>query len=166
MPRVVIFGNSGSGKSTLAQRLVHATGSALLDLDTLAWNPTLPPMRRELRESTQQIAAFMDANPDWVIEGCYADLLAVLARRCTELLFLNPGTQACIENARARPWEPHKYPSHEAQDANLEMLIGWIADYETRRDEFSLQAHRALFDAFPGTKREFRSRDEVAAFRR
>lgn len=53
-----------------------------------------------------------------------------------------------------RPWEPHKYPSKEAQDANLEMLIGWIAEYETRTDTFSLAAHRALFDRFTGDKIE------------
>ena len=106
----------------------------------------------------------MEANDRWVIEGCYSDLLESPLPRCTRLVFLNPGIEACIQNARARPWEPHKYASKEAQDANLEMLLGWIRDYETRRDVFSLAAHRALFDDFAGAKIELTSRDAVTAF--
>ena len=30
---------------------------------------------------------------------------------------------ACIANAKQRSWEPHKYASKEAQDANLELLM-------------------------------------------
>jgi len=70
---------------------------------------------------------------------------------------LNPGVDACIRNASARPWEPHKYATREAQDANLPMLIDWIRAYATRTDEFSLAAHRALFDAYAGAKRELTS---------
>ena len=33
-----------------------------------------------------------------------------------------------IPSLAARPWEPHKYPSKEAQDANLALLIGWIRE--------------------------------------
>ena len=99
-----------------------------------------------------------------MVEGCYADLLALVLPSCTQLVFLNPGVDACVANARARPWEPHKYATKEAQDANLDMLIGWIRDYATRGDEFSLAAHRALFDAFTGDKVELASRDAIAAF--
>ena len=61
-----------------------------------------------------------------MIEGCYGDLIAAVLPRTTRLVFLNPGVDACIANCRARPWEPHKYASKEAQDANLAMLIGWV----------------------------------------
>jgi adenylate kinase family enzyme len=166
MARQVIFGNSGSGKSTLALRLARAGGVVHLDLDTLAWEPTTPPRRREIAESARGIVGFMARHDAWVIEGCYADLFDAPLGRCTRLVFLNPGVEACIANARLRPWEPHKYASKEAQDANLEMLIGWIRDYETRRDEFSLIAHRALFDQFAGEKIELTSREAIAAFDR
>jgi adenylate kinase family enzyme len=165
MRRYVIFGNSGSGKSTLASRLVRDHGGAHLDLDTLAWQATSPPRRRAASDSAREIAAFMAAHDAWVIEGCYADLLAAPLARCTQLLFLNPGTDACVANARLRPWEPHKYASREAQDANLEMLVGWIRDYERRGDELSWSAHRALFDGFAGAKRELVTREEIAAYR-
>lgn len=164
MRRYVIFGNSGSGKSTLALRLAHAGGLAHLDLDTLAWEPTTPPRRRALAKSAREIVVFLAENDDWVIEGCYSDLFEAPLGRCTRLVFLNPGTEVCVANARLRPWEPHKYASREAQDANLEMLIGWIRDYEARRDVFSLSAHRALFDGFAGEKVELTSQEAIAAF--
>jgi hypothetical protein len=51
-----------------------------------------------------------------------------------------------------------------AQDANLEMLLAWIRDYQARTDMFSLSAHRALFHGFPGEKIELVSREAIAAF--
>ncbi|HEX8793119.1 MAG TPA: hypothetical protein VF765_19380 [Polyangiaceae bacterium] len=164
MSRSLILGNSGSGKSTLALRLAATHALPHLDLDTLAWLPTTPPARRPLDESTREIASFLASEDRWAIEGCYADLLAVPMPRCTRLLFLNPGVEACIANARARPWEPQKYESKEAQDANLQMLIGWIRDYDTRDDVFGLKAHRALFDRFTGDKQELTSREAIARY--
>jgi len=166
MPRYLLLGNSGSGKSTLATRLAARDRLPHLDLDTLAWLPEVPPRRRPLEDSVRDIRAFTEANADWVIEGCYADLLAVLATPSTTLAFLNPGIDACIANARQRAWEPHKYESKAAQDANLEMLVAWIRGYSTRTDELSLTAHRALFDGFAGDKIELTSRAAIAAFRR
>jgi adenylate kinase family enzyme len=159
--RIVILGNSGAGKSTLAARLARQYQLAHLDLDTLAWLPTEPPERAPLSDSIAQLERFIRANECWVIEGCYADLLAAAAARSTLLVFLNPGVDVCVAHCRARPWEPHKYPSQQAQDANLEMLVAWVRDYETRQDEFSLASHRALYDAFGGNKRELAAGDEL-----
>jgi adenylate kinase family enzyme len=162
--RYVVFGNSGSGKSTLAARLARVHALRHLDLDTLAWLPTSPPRRRALVDSTRDIASFADAHDGWSIEGCYADLVDATLARCTRLVFLNPGVEACIANARLRPWEPHKYASKASQDANLAMLVEWIRAYETRRDEFSLASHRAIFERFGGDKIELASREDIAAF--
>lgn len=159
MQRILIFGNSGAGKSTLAKKLSQAQGLAHLDLDTLAWLPRTPPTRRPLGESRDEIQNFISKHAGWVVEGCYADLLDIVAPHCSEMIFLNPGIEVCVKNCRSRPWEPHKYPSKEAQDANLAMLIRWVGDYATRKDEFSLSAHRRLFDAFRGTKSERTSLD-------
>ena len=163
LKRVVVFGNSGSGKSTYAKRLAAAGGCPHLDLDTIAWEPeAATPTRRSLEASRPDILAFVESTNDWVIEGCYADLLAVALDHATDLVFLNPGAETCVENARNRPWEPHKYATPEAQDANLGMLIDWIKAYDQRTDEFSHVAHRRLFDGFSGQKLEFLSnaRDE------
>jgi len=157
MDKIVIFGNSGSGKSTLAKSLSSERRLSHLDLDVLAWLDTLPPQRRSLSDSLQDINNFTQQHPAWVVEGCYADLLSVVIEHASEIIFLNPGIDTCIANCRNRPWEPHKYPSQQAQDANLEMLIDWVRDYASRDDEFSLPAHRRLFDEFAGKKRELTS---------
>ncbi|HXR98841.1 MAG TPA: hypothetical protein VN709_13450 [Terriglobales bacterium] len=162
--RIVIIGNSGSGKSTLAMRLTRTRGLAHLDLDTLAWEPVMPPLRRPLGDSAREIDAFAVTNPGWVIEGCYADLVTVVLPLCTLLIFLNPGVEACVQNARARPWEPHKYPSKAAQDANLDTLISWVHEYGRRADVFSLAAHRSLYDGFDRDKIEFTSLEEAASW--
>jgi len=154
---IVIFGNSGSGKSTYARELVQETGLEYLDLDTLAWQKGAPTSRRPVADSLQDLEAFMDGHSAWVIEGCYSSLLGAALSRCSQLIFLNPGTQQCVENCIARPWEPHKYESAEEQDKNLKMLIDWVQSYESRADEFSLQAHRRLFDGFEGDKVEYDS---------
>ncbi len=154
MRKLLIFGNSGSGKSTLAKAICREHSLAHLDLDTIAWLAQTPPTRREISESKIAIERFVADHRGWVIEGCYADLLEVVTPFCSEMIFLNPGIDACIENCRSRPWEPHKYPSKEAQDANLEMLIRWVREYATRTDEFSLFAHRRVFDNFAGRKSE------------
>jgi adenylate kinase family enzyme len=164
MARYVVVGNSGAGKSTLAKRLARAGDLPHLDLDTLAWQPDLPPRRRPIEDSEPEILAFMTAHDSWVIEGCYADLLALALPRCSRLVLLDPGIEACVANARARPWEPHKYPTKAAQDANLDMLIQWIRDYWTRDDLFSWAAHRALFNSFAGDKLILTSREAIAAF--
>ena len=150
--RVLLFGNSGSGKSTYAKYLSETYGLAHLDLDTLAWLPTTPPQRQPIAESAVAINKFVDTHPTWVIEGCYTDLLAVAAERATEAIWMNLAIEDCVANAQARPWEPHKYASKEAQDSNLPMLIDWIRQYASRTDTFSLIAHRDFYNSFTGSK--------------
>ncbi|MEN7341394.1 MAG: AAA family ATPase [Pseudomonadota bacterium] len=152
--RAVIFGNSGSGKSTLAKAIGEVSNSDILDLDTVAWAAAAPPVRRPLTDSQELMREFMQSTEDWVIEGCYGDLIEFAMTQATHAVFLNPGVATCIDNARNRPWEPHKYESREAQDANLAMLTAWIDDYVHRGDEFSLRRHQSLFDGFAGHKRE------------
>lgn len=89
-----------------------------------------------------------------MVEGCYADLAAVALEHGPCLVFLNPGVDACVRHCVARPWEPHKYATKEEQEANLPMLLEWVRGYETRGDECSLAAHRALFEAYGGPKIE------------
>ncbi|MFK7828359.1 MAG: AAA family ATPase [Congregibacter sp.] len=155
--KVVVLGNSASGKSTLARKLCTQESLAHLDLDNLAWQALSPgssvPLRRNLDESGTEILSFMATHRNWVIEGCYADLLAVATPEATELIYLTIPVEICVDNARKRPWEPHKYASKEDQDKNLNMLIDWIRAYETREDTFSESAHQQLYAAFPGDKR-------------
>lgn len=154
MHRIIIFGNSGAGKSTLAKALAERHALVHLDLDRIAWQATEPPTRAPLEQTATEIAAFTQAHASWVMEGCYADLLALAAANCSLMIFLNPSVEACQAHCRARPWEAHKYASKAAQDENLSMLLEWVAQYRTRSDAFSLLRHRALFDQHRGRKFE------------
>tara|TARA_R110002072_G_C7839268_1_gene524828 strand:- start:274 stop:753 length:480 start_codon:yes stop_codon:yes gene_type:complete len=149
---IVIFGNSGSGKSTLAKRLCSSEDLSHLDLDTLAWKPTSPPERAPVEDSKLEILDFLDSNRNWVIEGCYSDLVEIVLPFSNEIIFMNLPVELCIENARSRPWEPHKYESKQAQDSNLKMLIGWISQYSERTDTFSALAHTRLYEQYSGEK--------------
>ena len=61
---------------------------------------------------------------------------------------MNVPVEQCITNAQARPWEPHKYESKEAQDANLDMRLNWIKEYTEREDTFSETAHKRFYDVY------------------
>jgi len=154
MERVVIIGNSGSGKTTLARKVSDALGCARLDLDSVAWIEARAPTRESYENSCSAIDRFMDSHERWVIEGCYATLIAHAARRADSLYFLNIGIDACVRNCRSRPWEPGKYATQAAQDAFLPELIKWVRTYRDRDDEFSWEEHKSVFDSFLGNKRE------------
>ncbi len=152
--RLLLLGNSGSGKSFWARRLAQRHGLEHLDLDILVWEQGLIASPRPPEEVEEDLERFVSSREAWVVEGCYEGLIASALPRCTELLFLNPGLEACLENARRRPWEPHKYAREEDQRRMLPMLLGWVAAHYIREDAWSYAAHRRVFDAFAGPKRE------------
>jgi adenylate kinase family enzyme len=152
--RIIIYGNAGSGKTTMARALALTYDIPRLCLDQIAWG-SVTAVRRPLPESIALLEEFIATHPDWVIEGCYGDLVEVALPHCTELHFLNPGTEACIRNSRNRPWDPEYCDSPEQQQSFLEPLIKFIREYETRQDEYSLARHRAIFEAFKGPKQEY-----------
>lgn len=152
--RVILLGNAGAGKTTLARKLLAKEPAALLALDEVAFAEG--PQRRPLAESVAAVRQFIARNDSWVIEGCYADIIEAILADCDELIFLDPGVEACVAHCRARPWEPEKFSSRQEQDAHLETLIEWVRSYEVRADEYGRRAHQALYDAFAGYKREFK----------
>ena len=154
--RLAILGNSGSGKSTLARWAAGRTGAPYLDLDTVAWEPGQLAVPRDAAAARADVVAFCSTHDDWVVEGCYASLIAAALSAAPRLVLLDPGVQACLANCRARDWEPHKFPSREAQDAHLASLLDWVGAYYTRQGDMSLAAHRSLFDGYAGAKAELR----------
>jgi len=153
--KIIILGNSSSGKSSLAQRIAEIDQIPCLDLDNIAWESGLTPQRRSLDDVCADIFNFTQSNSHWIIEGCYGNLIAPVSDYGNKLIFLNPNIDVCLHNCRQRPWESHKYDSLEAQNANLDMLMTWIKEYPHRDDEFSLSAHRQIFDTFEGEKVEY-----------
>ena len=162
--RIAIIGNSGSGKSTLARELARTADVAVLELDSIVWEPGEIAVQRDRGSIEADLRSFLAANTNWIVEGCYAELVAALLPSCTELIFLNPGEAVCLERNCKRPWERHKYESADAQASMLDALLDWVRGYYTRDDEWSLQAHRRIFDSHTGRKREIRAAvDDTAA---
>ena len=161
--RLLIIGNSGSGKSTLAKQLSAQHKLAHLDLDSIVWEPEKIALQRAMADVRQDLDQFIEQHPAWVIEGCYAELIAAALPHCSHLLFLNPGLEACLANNRRRPWEPHKYASAAEQDRMLSNLQAWVESYYRREDAWSYRAHRRLFDQFDGNKQELQQLQPIAS---
>ncbi|WGV23308.1 shikimate kinase [Halotia branconii] len=154
MHRILIFGNSGSGKSTLANKLGKDLEIPILDLDTIVWEPNQIAIRRSHADAAKDLQDFIDNNISWIIEGCYSTLIEIAIAFSTEIYFLNPGINKCLENNRNRPWEPHKFKSAEEQAQTFEFLQNWIQQYEERDDEFGYLSHRSIFNQYNGQKYE------------
>jgi adenylate kinase family enzyme len=145
----------------MSVRLIGDANIPRLSLDDVAWDEGAT--RKPLEKSLRLLYLFLDANDQWIIEGCYSDLVEAALPRCTELRFLNPGVKTCVAHCRCRPWEPSKFPSAEQQNAMLGQLIEWVKEYETRNDEYGLRRHRRIFGNFSGPKREYKSTAEYEA---
>lgn len=132
--KLVIFGNSGSGKSTLARALAARHALAHLDLDSIVWEPQRVAVARAPDAVRADLDAFVHAHARWAVEGCYGEWVVHAATQADELVFLNPGIEACLAHNRRRAWEPHEYRSRAAQDSTLACSThcrrGWRA---TRR---------------------------------
>lgn len=150
--KIAIVGNSGSGKSTLAKILANEDAFVTLDLDTIAWEPNQIAVPREMNAQLTDVQSFCAANDAWVIEGCYASLIAASLSFEPYLVVLDPGCEQCLANCNSRPWEAHKYASKDEQDSKLEYLLQWVRAYYTRSDDMSLTAHRNVFDTYTGPK--------------
>ena len=158
--RLILLGNAGAGKSTMALRMIGDMPIPRLSLDQIAWDEG--PKRRSLEISLRLLNEFIESNKEWVIEGCYSDLVEAALPHCTELRFLNPGIEVCVAHCHRRPWEPEKFSSPKDQAAMLAQLVHWVRQYETREDEYGLKRHRQVFDCFPGRKREYTSVDSYS----
>ncbi|MCT0199624.1 hypothetical protein KQ313_08040 [Synechococcus sp. CS-1325] len=150
---IIILGNAGAGKSTLSRSIIATRPAAELSLDEVAFHGSTE--RRPLQDSIEDVKHWISSHDRWIIEGCYSDIIEPVLIFCDELIFLNPGVDACVAHCRKRPWEPEKFGSRREQDENLDNLIQWVRSYETRADEYGLSRHRALYESFHGIKSEF-----------
>src|SRR5262252_7680882 len=158
--RLILLGNAGAGKSTMARRLIGEAPIPRLSLDQIAWDEG--PKRKRLEESLRILMEFIQSNEQWIIEGCYSDLVEAALPYCTELRFLNPGIDVCVAHCHRRPWEPDKFSSPKDQEAMLAHLVQWVGEYETRNDDYGLKRHRQIFERFHGPKREYTSVDSYS----
>lgn len=151
--KVAIIGNSGSGKSRLAQAIAGERRWSVLDLDTVAWEPQKVAVPRAEADAQRDVETFCAVHGDWIVEGCYAELIAISLCHSPLLVFVNPGMEQCLENCRRRPWEAHKFRSKAEQDERLAFLLTWVREYYVRDGSLSLRAHQVLFEGYLGPKR-------------
>lgn len=147
-----VLGNSGSGKSSLARWLGARLELAVLDLDTVAFEPDRIAEPRPVALARADVRAFCGGHEGWIVEGCYAELIEVALEFAPRLLLLDPGEARCLANCRSRPHEPHKYASRAEQDARLEFLLDWVRAYYHRDGSLSLAGHLACFEAYAGPR--------------
>jgi len=145
--RVAIMGNECSGKTTFAAELAQEAAVTILDLETIIWE-TNRTERRAAPLVHAELRRFCEGNDSWIVEGCYGDLIAVALEWRPQLVFMNPGEAACLQNCRKRPWEP---------DDKRESLLARVSDYYRRRDSTSLHWHRHIYHDYAGPKREISS---------
>ena len=120
--KILVYGNSGSGKSRYARALAAQYGLSHLDLDSIVWEPRNIAAQLDPQSTASSLMEFVSTHRLWVIEGCYGELVESATAHCTELVFLNPGREACTANNLRRPREPHKYASLEQQNSMLATL--------------------------------------------
>lgn len=151
--KMILLGNAGAGKSTLSRLMIAKRPAHRLSLDEVAFCGDTT--RRPLQDSVEDARRWISSHSSWIIEGCYSDIIEPILAYCDELIFLNPGIEACVAHCRSRPWEPEKFSSPQEQDENLDNLIEWVRSYEKRSDDYGLSRHRALYESFHGKKFEF-----------
>ena len=151
--RVAIIGNSGSGKSTLAGQLSAGQMVHTLDLDPIVWEPAQIAVPRDVDLALSDLRTFCESREQWIVEGCYGNLIEASLAYGPELIFLNPGLEQCLLNCRARPWQERKYSSKQEQDSKLPYLLQWMTDYYTRDGDMSFAVHEDLFERYRGPKR-------------
>ncbi|HEX5791249.1 MAG TPA: hypothetical protein VFY13_08840 [Luteolibacter sp.] len=149
--KIAIIGNSGSGKSVLARWLATDSAAHVLDLDLVFWQSGT--LERPGAERIAEVQRFCREHESWIVEGCYSDLIEATFPWRPELIFMDPGLDVCISNCRSRPHEPHKYPTKQEQDRNLDFLLTWVAHYYKRDGLMSHQQHHELFNRYDGPKR-------------
>src|SRR5215469_4715020 len=96
--KVLLFGNSGSGKTTYARALATREGLAHVDLDSIVWEPGKIAVQRSRESVAASLRRFIDSHANWVIAGCYGELVRAASAYCTLLVFLHPGIDACLAN--------------------------------------------------------------------
>lgn len=156
--RYAIVGNSGSGKSTLATLLARNSAAPILDLDTIAWLPQCggSPQRRPTADVAPTICSFCEQHAQWIVEGCYGDLIALTLERNPILIFLDRSIEVCVDHCLRRPWEPHKFSTAQEQEQMLPHLIEWVRAYRTRPTDDGREAHLRLFQQYSGPKHHIR----------
>ncbi|KQW80437.1 hypothetical protein ASC89_10205 [Devosia sp. Root413D1] len=155
--RVLITGNGGSGKTWLGERLSRRLAVPLVRLDDLYWEGAYGGKERDKRVVFDEVVE-RATEGSWVMEGVYGWLLPAALPRASEFIFLDLPVEECLDNVRRRGNQGG------GSEASFAALLAWVAEYPTRSNANSRQAHQQLWDGFEGTKYVLGNRGEIDEF--
>lgn len=110
--KIALVGYSGSGKSTMSRKLAALFGCPVLHLDTVQFTPGWHERPRD--EARAMVAAFLDQNASWVIDGNYPSFHR--ERRLAEadlIVFFNFPRLVCLWQAG---WRYLRYRGRTRED--------------------------------------------------
>ena len=149
--RTVIIGNSGSGKTWLAKCLAEKTGGLLVHLDDVFWLPGGFDQQRD-RADVSLLIDNRCAEPEWVVEGVYADLASRFMPCALNLVWLDLPWVTCKQRLERRGSESKAHMNREQSAQGLLELIVWAEAYWSRQGSSGYSAHLALYEAFLGQR--------------
>jgi hypothetical protein len=106
-----------------------------------------------LVDSLRKLYEFVEQNDQWVIEGCHCDLVEAAMPYCTELRFLNPGCEDCVNRCLNKPRKFRHSLDAGGKETAFDRIISWVGKYDYRDD--GQKRHRDLFESFSGAKKEY-----------
>ena len=71
--KVILLGNAGAGKSTLSRLMIAKQPAVQLALDDVAFGGGTE--RRPLQGSIEVMRHWISGRSNWIIEGCYSDII-------------------------------------------------------------------------------------------
>jgi len=92
MKRILIVGSAGAGKTTLARYVSQQLALPLIHLDQVFWRPGW--IAPSVTSWEQQVAQLV-AQPTWVMDGYYRDILDMTCRAADTIIFLDISHQRC-----------------------------------------------------------------------
>lgn len=97
--RVLVIGCGGAGKSTFSRALARVTGLPLIHLDRYYWHPGWIPTPED---AWNRRVADLIALDSWIMDGNYANSLAVRLARCDAVVFFDIPRVTCLWTALRR----------------------------------------------------------------
>ncbi len=156
--RVLIMGNGGSGKTWLARRIADRLRHPVTHLDDIHWEPGGYGVARDRTLRDEMVAAAAEKDR-WIMEGVYGQLVNMVLKRVTALIWIDLPEEECSANVKARGIQGG------GTQTQFIGLIKWVAEYRTRTNNWnSFEAHARLYSAFTGSKWLLSNRAAVTMF--
>lgn len=86
MARIMVIGTSGAGKTTAAARMASLLGVDHVELDSMFH---LPDWRERPPDEFRALVDAATAGPDWVVDGNYSVVRALLLQRAETVVWLD-----------------------------------------------------------------------------